>query len=103
MRFLEMAEQVAELARQQGGAFYLTEEGIRPGPLPLPVAAPGADPQWRPAVQPDGSLLQDPDFSLPSTAGPVQWRLFYDSSTAAENTAWGYGRRASFPLRLTSD
>jgi len=63
-----------------------------------------ADLLWRPVPDPvDGSLIQDPDFTLPTAAGPLAWRLFYDSGQANTNSEWGYGRQASFPLRLISD
>ena len=50
-----------------------------------------------------GGLFQDPDFTYPTTAGPLAFRLFYYSGNAAVASEYGSGRRASWPLRLTSD
>ena len=33
-------------------------------------------------------------------AGPIPWHLFYSSAKESEDRGFGYGRRASFPLRL---
>src|SRR4051812_45379754 len=54
----------------------------------------------RPLPRPDGALVQDPDFTLPTTAGPITWRLFYNSDDADVPGPWGFGRRASYPTRL---
>lgn len=54
-----------------------------------------------PLPSPDGDLVQDPEITLPTTAGPLSWRLFYYSYRKLDGE-WGYGRRASFPLRLCS-
>jgi YD repeat-containing protein len=80
------------------GADYPTPPGWAAG------QPPDADLRWRPAPDPcDGSLLQDPDFTLPTAAGPLNWNLFYNSTTAATDSPWGSGRRASWPLTLASD
>src|SRR5438128_8506782 len=98
MRVLEQVQRIAEQMEEAGGPEVLTPPGWA-------AARPAdADLVWRPAANPlDGSLFQDPDFSLPTAAGPITWRLFYNSSAAATNSDWGYGRRASWPLRLNSD
>lgn len=49
-----------------------------------------------------GQLVQDPDFSIPSLAGPISWRLFYYSCKNLQGL-FGKGRRASFPLTLRKD
>ena len=46
-----------------------------------------------------GQLVQDPDFSIPSLAGPISWRLFYYSCKNLQGP-FGKARRASFPLSL---
>ena len=33
----------------------------------------GCTAAYAPRPRPDGSLLQDPDFTLPSAAGPIAW------------------------------
>ena len=58
---------------------------------------------YSPLPQPDGTLIQDPDFSLPSKAGSVPWRLFHYSDIPHVDGPFGYGRRASWPLRLCAD
>jgi hypothetical protein len=109
MRFEAMIEQRAAQAREPGSPQLLPASWLSPAltAAPAPEASPdtgaGADRQWRPAPEADGTLLQDPDFELPTTAGPLRWSLFHDSSTAAATGPWGYGRRGSFPLNLTSD
>src|SRR5438874_1309512 len=55
---------------------------------------------WSPLPSPDGQLVQDPEFTLPTTAGPLRWQLFYHSYRAYLDGAFGFGRRASFPMRL---
>jgi YD repeat-containing protein len=98
MRLLEMIERQTEQAQREGGRQFITLPG---GPATLPV---DADRQWRPAPNPvDGSLLQDPEFTLPTCAGPLAFRLFYDSNVAGTDSEWGFGRRASWPLLLRSD
>jgi RHS repeat-associated protein len=94
-----MGQQLAEqTASQPGGIQFLTPQGVQAG------SRGQVDPCWRPApALSDGSLVQDPDFTLPSTAGPVRWSLYHDSKTADTDSEWGWGRRASFPLKLTSD
>src|SRR5436853_7635320 len=68
------------------------------------TAAPDIDLEWHPEPDPaTGALTQDPDFTLATTAGPLAWRLFHDSQNAATDSEWGFGRSASWPLRLNSD
>jgi len=63
-----------------------------------------ADIRWRPVPDPaTGALQVDPEFSLPTTAGPLNWQLWYDRHHEQGGNVgydWGYGWRASFPLRL---
>src|SRR6266566_908763 len=101
---MEKQEQVARIPSpplpelQPGGPDYLTPPGW------AAARPPDADLLWRPAPSPiDGSLLQDPDFSLPTAAGPLNWNLFYNSTNAAADSPYGSGRRASWPLTLASD
>jgi YD repeat-containing protein len=61
------------------------------------------DPWWRPVPNTDGSLLSDPELTLPTTAGPLVWRLYHDSTRATQLYDYGRGWRGSFPLRLDSD
>src|SRR5712691_10780022 len=97
MRILEMVEAIEAQAREAGGFAVITP------PDWAAATTPDADLVWRPAPCPaDGSLAQDPDFTLPTAAGPLAWRLFYNSGQASTNSEWGYGRQASFPLRLAS-
>ena len=98
MRILEMVEQMAAQVPEIAGPDFLTPPGWA-------AARPqDADLAWRPAPDPrDGSLTLDPDFSLPSTAGPVVWQMFNNSSQSTFLYEWGNGWRASFPLRLFSD
>ncbi len=58
---------------------------------------------YSPLPQPDGTLIHDPDFSLPTIAGPLVWRLFHYSSLPNNAGCFGNGRRASFPMRLCAD
>ncbi|MGC4044865.1 MAG: RHS repeat-associated core domain-containing protein [Armatimonas sp.] len=55
---------------------------------------------YSPAPLLTGDLVQDPDFTLQTTAGIIPWRLFYFSKLRDKKGLFGYGRRASFPLRL---
>jgi len=97
MRILDLVEQVSQRAEAQGGMTFLSPSRAARG------EPPSADPHWRPAPDPtDGVLVQDPDFALPTTAGPLTWRLFHTSAGTRVRTEWGLRRRASFPLRLTS-
>ncbi len=89
MRFLELRERfMAELAGQPGGIQFVDLNGA-----PAPDALASAELQWRPAPDRSGALVQDPDWTLPSTAGPVTWRLLYDAQAADQSGPWGYGRR----------
>src|SRR5437879_4932723 len=102
MRILEMVERIAQAAEAEGGMKFVTPAGSAAGPSG--GTPPGADPHWRPAPNPAARrLAQDPDFSLPTTAGPLTWRIFHESTQAGTDSEWGFGRRASFPLRLMSD
>src|SRR5262249_52008222 len=96
-----MNDRLAEQIASRGGALILGPE--EPNSRLSPGSSSGADPHWRPVPAPDGGLIQDPDFSLPTKAGPLRWSLFYDSTAAATAGPWGYGRRASFPLYLDYD
>src|SRR5438876_278874 len=58
---------------------------------------------FAPLPSPDGKLVQDPDFVLPTIAGPLPWRLYYYSDLADQSSEWGYGRRASWPIRLCAE
>ena len=103
MSFGAMLERMQQQIREEGGLRALSLSGD-PSAGAAGRPAPAADPHWRPAPDPgDGSLVQDPDFTLPTTAGPLRWSLFHDSRNAAATGEWGYGRRASFPLKLTTD
>src|SRR5438876_79231 len=99
MRILELAERLAQEAQAMGGMrFVAPPEMVAEPRAGIPSSA---DPRWRPAPDPlSGGLTQDPEFSLPTTAGPVTWRLFYDTSSAGTDSGWGSGHRASLPLRL---
>ena len=101
MRFLEMAQQLAESAAS-GGLRVLTPEGSRPA-VPEDI-----DPCWRPAPDAAGNLLQDPDFTLPSTAGPVHWALYHHSEEASQEhvtlpTVWRASLSIQVAIRLDGD
>src|SRR5712692_656565 len=98
MRILEMVEQIQRQAETRGGMTFLAP--IPPTPQPTPSLPADADPRWRPAPNADGSLFQDPDFTLPTVAGPLNFGLFYDGNSVSQDSEWGFGRRGSFPLRL---
>src|SRR5689334_11095540 len=98
MKLLENFTEVPLIGRETGGGRLIPPPGWE-----HPVAA-HSDPRWRPAPSPtDGSLVQDPDFSFPTTAGPLTFRLFHSSVNASQDSEFGSGRRASWPLRLQSD
>ena len=58
---------------------------------------------YSPLPQPSGELIHDPDFSLPTTAGPLIWQLFHYSALPDTDGPFGQGWRASWPLRLCAD
>jgi RHS repeat-associated protein len=58
---------------------------------------------YSPLPQPSGELVCDPDFVLPTTAGPLPWRLFHYSALPDTPGPFGYGWRSSWPLRLCAD
>jgi YD repeat-containing protein len=98
MRILEMVEEIEEQAEAAGGYELVAPPGWSA------ATTPDADLHWRAAPNPiSGGLFQDPDFTYPTTAGPLAFRLFYYSGNAAVASEYGSGRRASWPLRLTSD
>src|SRR4051812_29342651 len=107
MRIREQIERELARAEAAGGLVFLDPGALAaasPDSGPAPGAGPGADPHWRP--EPDlatGALVQDPDFTLPTRAGPVTWCLRHDSMSAGENGPWGFGRRGSFPLKLSTN
>src|SRR5579871_3262368 len=61
------------------------------------------DRAYSPFPSPSGELIQDPDFALPTSAGALPWRLFYYSNSSQVNGDFGYGRRASWPLRACAE
>src|SRR5262249_13703909 len=67
-----------------------------------PAAPPGCVAAYSPLPTPQGELIQDPDFTLPTSAGPLPWQLFYHSAQAQVSNPFGFGRRASSPLRLAA-
>lgn len=58
---------------------------------------------YSPRPTPTGDLIHDPDFTLPTIAGPLSWRLYHYSSEPNVRGPFGYGRRASWPLRLCAE
>src|SRR5579862_3510170 len=58
---------------------------------------------YAPLPQPTGELVHDPDFALPTIAGPLPWRLFQYSDLVDQTGPFGHGRRASWPIRLCVD
>jgi YD repeat-containing protein len=58
---------------------------------------------YSPLPAPGGELLHDPDFSLPTIAGTLPWRLFYYSGLPDNTGPFAHGRRASWPARLCAD
>jgi hypothetical protein len=103
MRILDLVERMTAQTRAQGGALRLETDA--PPHDPQSATLPGeADLRWRPAPNPNtGALFLDPEFTLPSLAGPVTWRLFYDSTSAGTDSEWGYGHRSSFWPRLVDN
>jgi YD repeat-containing protein len=95
MRLLEMAEQMARRAEAAGGPQYLVPPGWAD-----PTGA-NADRRWRPVPHADGSLTVDPEFSLPTAAGPLEFRLFHSPVFAESgDPSWGASRGASVSLQL---
>lgn len=68
----------------------------------LHEASEAAELHWRPTPDAMGRLVQDPDFTLPTTAGPLTWRLFYDSRLADQPSELGYGRSSSLSIRVNA-
>src|SRR5712692_8840994 len=104
MRTGTLMEQVARQAGVDGGIDLLTPHGAARGPLRGMPA--NADERWRPAPDPaTGVLHLDPEFSIPTTAGPLTWRLYYDAqndwaTSTWASAEWGFGWHASFPPRI---
>src|SRR5215813_6793877 len=104
MRTGTLIAQVARQAGVDGGIDLLTSHGAARSPLRGFPA--DADERWRPAPDPaTGVLHVDPEFSLPTTAGPLPFRLYYDAQSYQMtetwvNAEWGFGWHASFPPRI---
>src|SRR5579864_6316909 len=75
------------------------DEAVSFGHAPLDDQPPH-ERQYAPYPGPDGTLAQDPEFLLETTAGALPWRLYYQSWRAMQDGPWSYGRRASWSLRL---
>src|SRR5262245_20774815 len=103
MSVLEQIHRMAPPGPSPGDYSSCSFCGAAPADAP-PGTPQDAHPHWRPAPDPtSGALTQDPELTLLTNAGPITWRLFYDSANAGTFTEYGYGRRASWPLHLDDD